>query len=348
MSILGAQTADDYLFDDEAHEYDALLLLSFGGPEAMDQVVPFLQNVARGRPVPRQRLETVAQHYYSFGGVSPLNGQMRALMAALQKELETHQVHLPIYWGNRNWQPTIADAVQQMHQDGVRRVVVFVASVFSSYSGCRQYREDVIRANQMFGDDGLQFDKLRGFYNHPGFIEPMVASVKRSLAAVPPDASPELVFTTHSLPVSMARRCDYVAQVQETCRLVAQGVGRDDYEIVYQSRSGPPQVPWLEPDVNTYLHTLAARGVTHVVIVPVGFISDNMEVVYDLDVEACQVGRSLGIDVLRADTVGTDPRFVAMIRELVVERSTAHPVRRFLGERGPLHDVCPLDCCLEK
>jgi ferrochelatase len=349
MSIYGAQTADAPKFDDEGHTYDALLLLSFGGPEAMNEVIPFLQNVAQGRNIPRERLEEVAAHYYDFGGVSPINAQNRALIAALESHLKDTGLELPIYFGNRNSHPFVTDTIRQMRDDGIGRALVFVTSAFSSYSGCRQYREDVIGALETVGAGSPMFDKLRVFYNHPGFIEPMIEKTLQALDQFPADVRQDvhIVFTAHSIPLGMARHSDYVAQLQETCRLIAEGIGTANYTLVYQSRSGPPHVPWLEPDICDYLNQLKAQQINKVIIVPIGFISDHMEVLFDLDTEAKQLAAELGISLVRAETVGTHPLFIAMIRELIVERMTAHPERRSLGSRGANHDLCPLDCCLK-
>jgi ferrochelatase len=349
MSIYGAQTADAPKFDEEARAYDALLILSFGGPEAMDDVIPFLQNVAAGRNIPRERLEEVATHYYDFGGISPINAQNRALIAALEARLNTDDLQLPIYFGNRNWHPFVTDTIHQMRDDGVRNVLVFVTSAFSSYSGCRQYREDVIRARETIGDGVPTFDKLRVFYNHPGFIEPMVERTQKALAQFDPDVRQDvhLVFTAHSIPMSMARNSNYAVQLEHACQLVAERIGTTNYQLVYQSRSGPPQVPWLEPDICDYLDCLKAQHVDKVVVVPIGFISDHMEVMFDLDHEAKQRAAELGIEMVRAGTVGTHPAFIEMIRELILERMTANPERQALGSCGASHDICPIDCCLK-
>lgn len=348
MSIYGATTIDAPRFDDVARDYDALLVLSFGGPEGPDEVMPFLERVTRGRNVPKERLAEVAEHYLHFGGVSPINAQTRALIAALEAELAAHGPRLPIYWGNRNWHPFVTDTVRQMRDDGVRRALVFVTSAFSSYSGCRQYREDVIHAVEAVRDCAPTFDKIRVFYNHPGFIEPMIELTKLALDQIPPERRSRavLLFSAHSIPLSMARGCAYEAQIREASQLIADGVGRSDPRIVYQSRSGPPHVPWLEPDICDVLDELAAEGTRDVVAVPVGFISDHMEVLFDLDTEAKERAHALGINFVRAATVGTHPAFIRMIRELIVERMTERPVRRALGRRGPTHDICPLMCCL--
>jgi protoporphyrin/coproporphyrin ferrochelatase len=348
VSISGATTTDTPRFDDEARHYDALLVLSFGGPEGPDDVRPFLQNVTAGRSVPPARLDEVAEHYLHFGGVSPINAQNRALIAALETELATHGPRLPIYFGNRNWHPFVTDTIRQMHEDGVERALVFVTSAFSSYSGCRQYREDVIRALDKLQTETPVFDKLRVFYNHPGFIEPMIARTRAALDQVPVERgeTTRLVFTAHSIPLGMARHAAYESQLRETSRLIAETVGIDNYLLAYQSRSGPPQVPWLEPDILDVLATLRNEGATDVVVVPVGFISDHMEILFDLDTEARETAAELGLNLVRAATVGTDPAFVRMIRDLIVERMTPHPDRPALGSRGPSHDVCPLHCCL--
>jgi ferrochelatase len=349
MTIAGAGAKDAPRFDEVAHSYDALLFLSFGGPEGMEDVIPFLQNVARGRNIPRERLEEVAVHYYDFGGVSPINAQNRALMEALNALLKAEGPRLPIYFGNRNWHPFVEDTVRQMREDGVKRVLVFVTSAFSSYSGCRQYREDVLGACEAVGAGVPAFDKIRVYYNHPGFIEPVAEKLRDALAQIPAErrAAAQVVFTAHSIPLSMARGSDYVAQLEEASRLVAALAGVAHYALAYQSRSGPPHIPWLEPDIGDALRGLKVRGVADVVVVPIGFISDHMEVLYDLDTEAKQLAGELGLNLVRAGTVGTHPAFVAMIRELILERMTAAPERRALGGRGPNHDICPLDCCLK-
>jgi ferrochelatase len=349
MSIYGAKTSDAPKFDDEAHGYDALLLLSFGGPESNEDVMPFLQNVAQGRNIPQERLEEVAVHYYDFGGVSPINAQNRALIAALEVYFESKGLNLPIYFGNRNWHPFVTDTIHQMRDIGIKQVLVFVTSAFSSYSGCRQYREDVIRACETVGEGVPVFDKLRVFYNHAGFIEPMIEKTQQALAQFPTEVQQNvhIVFTAHSIPMGMAQNSDYVAQLEEACRLVAAGVGNNNYQLVYQSRSGPPYIPWLEPDIGAYLQQIKPQGISDVLIVPIGFISDHMEVIFDLDTEAKHIAQELGINLVRVETVGTHPAFIEMIYELIIERMTATPQRRYLGARGPNHDICPLHCCLK-
>lgn len=333
-------------FDNAAQSYEALLVLSFGGPEDPDDVMPFLENVTRGRNVPRARLEEVAEHYRHFGGVSPINAQNRALISALDCELDARGPKLPIYFGNRNWTPFLADAMRRMRDDGVRRALVFVTSAFSSYSGCRQYREDLERARAEVGADAPEFDKLRVFYNHPGFIETMVERKNAALREIPEDrrAGAALVFTAHSIPLGMARHSAYELQLREASRLVAGP--NAPFTIAFQSRSGPPQVPWLEPDILDVLNDLKAAGARDVVVIPIGFISDHMEVLFDLDVEAKERANEIGINLVRAGTAGVHPTFVGMIRDLIVERMSEHPERPALGDRGPNHDFCPANCCL--
>jgi protoporphyrin/coproporphyrin ferrochelatase len=347
MTIQGATRPGAELFDNAPRNYDALLVLSFGGPEGMADVMPFLENVTRGRGIPRSRLEEVAEHYYHFGGVSPINGQNRALIAGLKQELSEHQITLPIYFGNRNWHPLLTDTIAQMKADGVRNVLVFVTSAYSSYSGCRQYREDILRALEELGDDTMRFDKIRVFFNHPGFVEPMTQSVREALDTLPAERreTAEVIFTAHSIPLSMARCSAYERQLREASRLVAELAGADRYQLAWQSRSGPPQVPWLEPDILDVLEDLARQSTQDVIVVPIGFISDHLEVLFDLDVEAQARASKLGLHMIRVPTVGTDPRFVTMIRELVEERLVEDPQRRFLGHLGPSHDICPVNCC---
>jgi ferrochelatase len=328
--------------------YDALLVLSFGGPEGRDDVLPFLENVLRGKNVPRSRMLEVADHYYHFGGVSPINAQCRALISALEKELEEHGPKLPIYWGNRNWTPYLPDTLRQMRNDGVRRALGLVTSAFSSYSGCRQYLEDIERARQAIGPGGPTVDKLRSFYNHPGFLEPMIEKTGDSLAGIPAARRPttEIIFTAHSIPTAMANGCAYVAQLREACEIITAGLGSVSWNLAYQSRSGPPTQTWLEPDISDLLRELARRGnCTDIVVVPIGFISDHIEVLFDLDTEARELCGRLGLTMHRVPTVGTHPRFIRGIRELILERTSGAP-RLALGQLGPCPDVCPLTCCL--
>jgi protoporphyrin/coproporphyrin ferrochelatase len=321
--------------------YDAILLVAFGGPDEPADVIPFLENVLRGRNVPRERLLAVAEHYYHFGGVSPINRQMRELTGLIEAELDEHGPRLPVYWGNRNWRPMLADTVRKMRDDGVRKAAAFVMSAYSSYSGCRQYLEDIARAREAAGEGAPEIDKLRLFYNHPEFIEPVAERVRAALEQAPGAA---LVYTAHSVPVSMAATSDYEAQLNEACRLVSEQLGRRDWRLVFQSRSGPPSQPWLGPDIGDFLRELHASGTRAVVVAPIGFISDHMEVLYDLDTEARALCGELGLQFVRAATVGNDPAFVSMIRELVLERMGEMPPR-WLGNGGPSHDFCEPDCC---
>jgi protoporphyrin/coproporphyrin ferrochelatase len=330
----------------ESHyPYDALLIVSFGGPERPEEVMPFLENVTRGRGVPRERLLDVAEHYYHFGGKSPINDQCREMMRALEKELGEHGPKLPIYWGNRNWKPFLSDTLRQMRDDGVKRALAFMTSAYSSYSGCRQYREDVIAAQAKVGEGAPAVEKLRVFYNHPHFIEPAADRIREALGKIPKGRPAYVVFTAHSIPVSMAENSDYEKQLRETCRLVAEATGVEQWELVYQSRSGAPGRPWLEPDILEYLRHLHKLAVRNVVVAPIGFISDHIEVLFDLDIEAKNLAMDLGMTLVRAGTVGTHTRFIQMIRELIVERMNPDEPRLAIGAFGAHHDVCPADCC---
>jgi ferrochelatase len=327
--------------------YDAILVVSFGGPESREDVIPFLENVLRGRPIPRERMLAVAEHYYHFDGKSPINQQTRELIAALKSELDQHGPKLPVYWGNRNWHPMLADTVRQMKQDGIRRALAFVTSAYSSYSGCRQYREDIARAQAEVGAGAPQIEKLRPFFNHPGFIDATEERLRDAVQELPSAArhNLQIVYTAHSIPLSMASTSDYVLQLQEVRKLVSARVGISNDALVYQSRSGAPGQPWLEPDVLDYLREVTRNNLASaVVLAPISFISDHMEVLYDLDVEAKQLCDSLSLPMSRARTVGVHPKFIAVIRELILER-TNDAEKRALGSLGPHPDVCAEDCC---
>jgi ferrochelatase len=326
--------------------FDAVLVVSFGGPEGMDDVMPFLENVTRGRNVPPERLEEVAHHYELFEGVSPINTQNRALIAALRPELDAHGIELPIYFGNRNWHPFLADTLYEMAADGVGRALAFFTSGYSSYSGCRQYRENIADAQAVVGSRAPEVLRTRMFFNHPGWIEANAAHVRTALATVPAGREAHVAFTAHSIPVSMASSCRYEDQLRESARLVAEAVGATDTALVYQSRSGPPQVPWLEPDILDHLRSLAERGVTDVVVSPLGFVSDHLEVLFDLDIEARDLADELGMRVVRAASASTHPAFVTMIRELIEERLGLRDGRSAVGRFAASHDICPADCCL--
>jgi len=329
------------------NEYEAILVVSFGGPEKREDVIPFLENVVRGKNVPRERLEQAAEHYYYFEGKSPINDQARELVRALESELAEHGPRLPVYWGNRHWYPFLKDTLARMRDDGIRKALAFFTSAYSSYAACRQYREDIERARAEIGAGAPQVDKLRAFFNHPGFIEPMAENVEAALDRFPAifRDTVKLVFTAHSIPVAMAATSRYVEQVRGASRLVAERVGLS-WTLVYQSRSGPPSQPWLEPDICDYLREVAEnRTVQNLVVAPIGFLSDHMEVIYDLDVQAQEVARELGLKMVRAATVGVHPRFIRMIRELILERLDENAPKHVLGNLGIGHDACPPDCC---
>lgn len=330
-------------------EIDALLLASFGGPEGQDDVIPFLENVTRGRGVPRERLESVAGHYRQLGGVSPINAQNRALIAALEAELTNRGIDLPVYWGNRNWVPYFADTVRQIHDDGHRRVLAVTTSAYSSYSGCRQYREDIAGALVETGLAGeLAVEKVRAYFDSPGFLEPFADGIVAALAEL--DDAPgvggqvEVLFTTHSIPITMNDTSGpeggaYVAQHEAAAEIVAQlvrdaGSSMPPWSVVFQSRSGPPQVPWLEPDINDAIREASERGVQAVIVVPLGFVSDHVEVIWDLDTEAAQTCAEVGVTMRRVATPGTDPRFVRTLVDLITERLEGAPPA-----------LCAVDCC---
>lgn len=321
--------------------FDAVLLVSFGGPEKPDDVLPFLENVVRGRNVPRERLLSVAEHYELFGGKSPLNDRNRDIVRRTQELFAQEGPALPIYWGNRNWHPMLEDTMRSMRDAGVRRALAFITAAHGSYSGCRQYREDIERARERV-PDAPEIVPLRRFYDHPRFLEANTDHVRRAMAEVDPSA--RLVFTAHSIPMSMAQTSPYVRELEVTARHVADGVGRGEWDLVYQSRSGPPQVPWLEPDVLDHLRALKERGARAVVLAPIGFVSDHMEVIYDLDHEARALAAELGLGFARAETAGTHPAFIAMIRDLV--REALDGVEPAFADRvSPIEGRCAPGCC---
>ena len=330
-------------------DYDALLFVSFGGPERPEDVIPFLENVTRGRGIPRERLETVAEHYHHFGGKSPINEQNRALIARVGEELAARGVPLPIYFGNRNWTPFLADTVAEMKRDGVRRALGFITSAYSSYSGCRQYLGDIEQARAQV-PDAPTVDALRRFFNHPGFIDACLDRVRAAydeLGAALGEvrrAQARIVFTAHSIPISMASTSDYEKQLRANAALIAERLGHGEWDLVWQSRSGPPSVPWLEPDILDHLRAVHAQGVPGVVIAPIGFLSDHVEVLYDLDEEARELCRELGLPMARAATVGTHPAFVRMIADLVIERLRGLPLQS-VGPLPPCPNVCAPGCC---
>ncbi|MGA9869860.1 MAG: ferrochelatase [Rhodococcus sp. (in: high G+C Gram-positive bacteria)] len=340
-------------------QFDALLVLSFGGPEEPAHVRPFLENVTRGRGVPPERLDEVVEHYMHFGGVSPINALNRDIIAAVEAELFSAGIELPVYFGNRNWHPMVEDTVAQMKADGVRRALVFPTSAWGGYSGCRQYHEDVARARDAVGADAPDLLKIRQYYDHPLMVDAFGDAITAAVESLPSErrAGARLVFTAHSIPtaadVNAGPPADgghlYSRQVADASRLAAAAAGIDDYDLVWQSRSGPPQVPWLEPDICDHLDTVADRGVDAVVICPIGFVSDHLEVVWDLDTEAEEKAKERGIALARAATPGTDPRFAHMAVELVREHLDGIPPRRVgaVSSYGSTLNGqrCALQCC---
>jgi len=327
--------------------YDAILIMSFGGPEGMDDVMPFLDNVLRGKNVPEERKKEVAHHYEIFGGVSPINQQTQALKAALEVELKKHGVSTPVYLGNRNWKPYVTDVVRDMQTAGVKKFLAFVTSGFSCYSGCRQYREDMIRACEALGSDAPAFDKVRVYYNHPDFIHVTAENWRAALEKIPPELREQThtAFTAHSIPMGMSDNSAYAVQLQTACDLTVKEAGIQHWQLVFQSRSGPPNQPWLEPDICSHIRALHEKGVRALIVQPIGFISDHLEVLFDLDHEAKDLCDELGMVMVRAATPGVHPKFISMVGELIRERMDPSLPKRALGERGPNHDVCPVNCC---
>jgi ferrochelatase len=346
------------LADSVLAPYDAVLLLSFGGPEEPAEVMPFLRNVTAGRGIPDERLAQVAEHYQHFGGRSPINDENRTLLAQLRADLAAEDVDVPVYWGNRNWPPFVTDALRQAHEEGARRVLTVVTSAYPSYSGCRQYREDLAGALITLEAEGreLRVDKIRHYANHPGFLQPVADAVAGALRELPEHS--RIAFVTHSVPEAMAEAAGphgnaYVDAHREACatvaRLVAGSGPVPEWALVYCSRSGPPSQPWLEPDVNDHLEALSEAGAPGVAVVPIGFVSDHMEVVFDLDTEAQETAAKLGLPFTRVPTSGRDRRFATGLTQLLLERAAAErgeaPVRPAIGPHGPWHDVCPVGCC---
>lgn len=340
--------------------YDALLLVSFGGPEKPEDVVPFLRNVTAGKNIPDERLVEVGAHYDLFGGRSPINDQNRALLEAIREDFASNGVDLPVYWGNRNWDPYLSDALEQMKADGITRAACIVTSAYSSYSGCRQYRENL--ADAVAAVPGApRLDRLRAYFNHPGFVEPNVDATLAALALLPSglQRAAHLVFVTHSIPTTMNDSSGpiggaYVAQHRTVMEEIADRVHEETghhypSDLVYCSRSGPASMPWLEPDVNDHLEALDQAGVRAVVVIPIGFVSDHMEVIYDLDTEAAATAAKLGMAFERAATAGVDPRFVAMVRDLVLERAQVErgeeAERQVVGGVPAAWEVCAAGCC---
>jgi ferrochelatase len=330
-------------------------MVSFGGPEGPDDVMPFLENVLRGKNVPRERMLEVAEHYNHFGGVSPINQQCRDFLDALKTALAKRGIELPVYWGNRNWHPMLNDTFETMKHDGRKRAIAFFTSMFSCYSGCRQYRENIAASMLHIGQDAPLVEKTRMGFNHPKFIEAQAdcllkaRSLLKNCSQISEDllASTPVLFSAHSIPQSMADHSRYVLQLNEAARLICEKIGHQVWEVVFQSRSGPPHQPWLEPDVCDRIEQLhAEKQIQSVIVQPLGFVSDHMEVLYDLDHEASDKAKELGIQFVRAPSVGTHPQFVEMTVDLIEERLTAGTARPCLGSLGPSHDICPVDCCL--
>ena len=339
--------APDATVDREAYDYDAVLVVSFGGPEGPDDVMPFLDNVLRGLPIPPAAKERIAERYQRFGGVSPINAETRAFVAALEAELRAHDIALPVYWGNRNWHPLLPDTLEKMQADGVRRAIAHVTSTFASYSGCRKYREDLYAA-AAGSDEPPIIDRLRLGFNHPGFIAAVTGRAHAAFDNVPAERRTDtpLLFTAHSLPESMARHARYEEQLREACKLVAAGLDHDEWALAYQSHNAAYGESWLEPDIGEALRQLGEAGSADVVVVPIGFVCDHIEVVLDLDIEARAVAEEAGVNMVRAATVGTHPAYVSMVRELIEERMSPDAERLSVGVFGPTHDICPADCCL--
>ncbi|HEV3040833.1 MAG TPA: ferrochelatase [Candidatus Angelobacter sp.] len=314
------------------NSFDALLVVSFGGPEKHEDVLPFLDNVLRGRNVPRERMLEVAEHYYHFDGHSPINKQNLDLIAALGREFQAHKLNLRVYWGNRNWHPFVSDTLKQMHADGVRRAAALATSAFGSYSGCRQYRENIAQGLQSTGVDDMVVEKLPNFYDRPEFLEVMTERVRDALAKLP-DAQ-QVVFTAHSVPVSMAQNSPYVRQLETASEHVAAACGMRHWALVFQSRSGPPTQRWLEPDINDHLRMQHGAGVQRVIVCPIGFMSDHMEVLYDLDTQLREMCEAMGMKMVRAGTAGSHPKIVSMIRDLVINSETT-----------PVNAYCEPGCC---
>ncbi|WP_431279010.1 ferrochelatase [Leifsonia poae] len=368
--VLGATpaAASGAPFVTEPVAYDAILLAGFGGPEGQDDVIPFLRNVTRGRGIPEERLEEVAHHYRHFGGVSPINDQNRELKTALEAELASRGIDLPVLWGNRNWDPYLKDALAEASQQGLKKIIAIATSAYSSYSSCRQYREDFAIALEETGLEGtIQIDKVRQFFDHPGFVEPFIEGVRDGLAeiqekvpGIDPATEIEILFSTHSIPSVDAAKSGpaergfgeggaYAAQHLAVAEVVAHAAtdAAIKWQLVYQSRSGPPSMPWLEPDINDAIAELPAKGIRAVIIVPLGFVSDHMEVLWDLDNEAMESSEQAGLVAVRVPTPGTHHAYVKGLVDLVLERRDGVPVdqRPAMTKLGPWYDVCRPGCC---
>ena len=329
------------------NKFDAILVVSFGGPEGPDEVMPFLRNVVRGKNIPDERLQAVAHHYQLFGGISPLNGRNRQLIAALRAGLDEQQIDLPIYWGNRNWNPLLEDTVAAMAAAGVRRALAVVTSAYSSYSGCRQYLEDIERARAAVGAQAPLIEKIKVFYDQPGFLDANVDLLRQAVTKLDAESQGDVhvAFSAHSIPLSMANGCHYAEQLTHVAHIVASRLGIENWKLVFQSRSDPPTQPWLEPDIRDHLRSLHASGVKTVVVAPIGFISDHMEVIYDLDTEAAQLCAELGMNMIRSETVGTHPSFLKMIVALIIERISGQPGSAAMTNASD-STLCGPNCCI--
>lgn len=326
--------------------YDAVLIVSFGGPEAPEEVVPFLRRVTRGRGIPEDRLDLVAEHYYHFGGVSPINAEVRRFIERLRPALQREGVDLPVYWGNRNWSPFLEDTVVQMAADGIRTAVAYATSVFSSYPGCRQYLEDIEWASAACGDGAPAIDKVAPIWDSPGFLAAVGSATSAALGRLgAAGEGAELIFTAHSLPCAMAETSEYVAQLEQAAAYVASPLGpARPWSLAFQSRSGPPTQPWLGPDITDHLEAKAERGLRAAVLVPIGFVSDHIEVLYDLDIEAAAKAKAVGIKMERAATVGADPLYVDQVAKVLADKVAGRAGEAGItGHRRP--EPCELGCC---
>lgn len=339
-----------HFYDESARRYDALVIVSFGGPECMDDVEPFLDNVLRGLELSDAARHRIAERYARFGGVSPIAAHTRDLVAAVQDELSARGLTLPVYLGNRNWHPLLPETLKAMEADGVARAAAFVTSTFGSYNGCRRYRENLQDAIKNLRSPPV-IDRLRYGYNHPGFIQAFTDQVRAALAEIPAErrSRTPILFTAHSLPETSTRNAPYVAQLREACRLVCTALGARNsrrWRLAYQSnnaRYGGER--WLGPDISDALVEEKDCGERDVIVAPIGFVCDHLEVTLDLDVEARATADRIGINFVRAATVETHPAFVGMIADLLQERSAKAPTRASLGRHGPSHDLCPSNCC---
>jgi len=327
------------------NEYDSLLILSFGGPEGKEDVLPFLKNVLKGIPVKEETFEEIQERYDLFDGVSPINANTRLFIDALSKALKLKRIMLPIYWGNRNWHPMLSDTMQQMKQDGRKKTLVFVTSIFSSYSGCRKYREDLYESSATI-EHSIEFDKIRNGYNHPGFIKGIVSCINETIKNNNLSKETHVFFTAHSLPISMAEKTEYQNQLLDSCQLVANELELKNWKLCYQSNNASYGNKWLEPTIEDEIVALGQVPEKECIVVPIGFVCDHMEVVLDLDIDAKNIALENDVNLYRAPTLGINESFIDMVVDLIDERIQKREEKKFLGERGPNHNQCPIDCCL--